>query len=102
MNDFDNTIQNAITAYWDERAFVYDKNQRRKARLAADEAAWTRIADAALPKPPGRVLDAGTGSGYFAFILANLGFDVVGCDLSENMIKVARQTAADRIHPGRQ
>lgn len=99
MSNSKNTIQEVINAYWDERAPVYDRNQRRKARLAADEAAWTRIAAAALPRPPARVMDAGTGSGFFAFILANLGFDVVGCDLSANMIKVARQTSAERTLP---
>src|SRR5699024_3527067 len=46
-----------------------------------------------------RVFDAGTGSGYFAFILANLGFEVLGCDISEEMINIARRVAADRTNP---
>jgi len=40
---------------------------------------------------PARVLDAGCGTGRVAARLAQLGYDVVGCDVDPQMIAVARQ-----------
>ena len=45
----------------------------------------TRLLD-----PPGRVLDAGCGTGRIAVRLDELGYDVVGVDVDEEMLAVAR------------
>lgn len=47
-----------------------------------------------LVAPPARVLDAGCGTGRLGARLAELGYDVVGCDADETMVAVAR-----RDHP---
>lgn len=44
-----------------------------------------------LTAAPARVLDAGCGTGRVAARLAQLGYDVVGCDVDPKMIAVARQ-----------
>lgn len=44
-----------------------------------------------LPAPPGRVLDAGCGTGRHLLPLARMGYRVVGADLSQAMLLVARQ-----------
>lgn len=66
-------------------------------RLAADgqdvhgEAALVeRLVD-----PPGRVLDAGCGTGRIAVRLAEQGYDVVGVDVDASMLDVARAEAPD-------
>jgi len=41
----------------------------------------------------GRILDAGCGTGRHAVALAKLDFDVVGIDISQEMLKIARNTA---------
>lgn len=41
----------------------------------------------------GKVLDVGCGAGREAFALAKQGFDVVGIDLSSNLVKFAKQYA---------
>jgi ubiquinone/menaquinone biosynthesis C-methylase UbiE len=40
-----------------------------------------------------RILDVGTGTGFLAILLAELGHEVVGLDLSRGMIEVAREKA---------
>lgn len=40
--------------------------------------------------PPNRVLDLGCGTGDIAGALAAVGYGVVGCDIAESMIEVAR------------
>lgn len=47
----------------------------------------------ALRPSPGRVLDAGCGTGRVAVRLAELGYDVVGLDLDGSMLEVARAEA---------
>jgi SAM-dependent methyltransferase len=42
------------------------------------------------PPPPARVLDLGCGAGRTTIVLAGLGFQVVGLDLSPNLLALAR------------
>ena len=39
-----------------------------------------------LPQPPCRLLDAGCGTGWTSVLFARRGYDVVGVDISEDMI----------------
>lgn len=48
---------------------------------------------AALVSPGARVLDAGCGTGRVGIRLDELGHDVVGADVDESMLEVARRTA---------
>src|SRR5205807_412055 len=41
-----------------------------------------------------RILDAGCGAGYFSLELARAGYHVVGIDISERSIEIARKTLA--------
>lgn len=49
-------------------------------------------------KPKLRVLDAGGGFGYFSQKLAAMGHEVVLCDISENLLSVAKQQLAGQKH----
>src|SRR5437773_12245398 len=55
------------------------------------------LVDALELDPGERVLDVGCGPGRHAFALARLGIDVVGVDLSEDFIALARDAAADGL-----
>ncbi len=46
-----------------------------------------------LAAPGGRILDAGCGTGRVAIRLAELGYEVVGVDVDESMLAVARREA---------
>ncbi|MDP4264207.1 MAG: methyltransferase domain-containing protein [Bacteroidota bacterium] len=49
-------------------------------------------------KPGSRVLDVACGKGRHSKILARLGFDVIGIDLSPSSIEYARQFETDNLH----
>lgn len=88
-------VQDNINAYWTGRAPAYDDYQRRDQRWDVDRAAWADILAGALPPAPAQVLDLGTGSGYVAFLLAELGHHVTASDLSTGMLDRARAHAAE-------
>jgi len=64
-----------------------------------DGAVWTRTAGELLARllgnGPGRCLDLGCGTGVFVPLLAELGWTVVGVDLSADQLGVARERVAD-------
>lgn len=70
----------------------YAARLAERARSGADmhgEASFV----AALAEPGARVLDAGCGTGRVGARLDELGYDVVGVDVDESMLTVARRTA---------
>lgn len=93
--------QRRITAYWDERAPEYDRHQQRGQRLEADRTVWRALWEQTLPAAPVDVLDLGTGSGYVALLLAQLGHRVTGTDLSTGMLEIARRRAREQDLPVR-
>ena len=64
----------------------YDDDPDNIVIALEEPALWSRIADVA----PGRALDAGCGTGRHARRLVDLGHDVVGVDLTPEMIDRAR------------
>lgn len=45
------------------------------------------------PKPNLKILDLACGQGYFSFAFRDKGAEVIGCDISEELIKIAKDTA---------
>ncbi|NHC44264.1 class I SAM-dependent methyltransferase [Motilibacter aurantiacus] len=94
-------VQDNLNAYWSGRSVPYDAYQLRPERYEADRKAWAEAFCAALPAAPADVLDLGTGSGYVSTLLAELGHRVVGTDLAEGMVEVARAHAGRMASPPR-
>lgn len=94
-------LQDRLDDYWNGRADGYDAYQQRPERLAADRQAWGTAFSVVLPPAPARVLDVGTGSGYVAMLLADLGHHVTGIDHAEGMLSLARRHAAAHRNPPR-
>lgn len=92
-------VQTNITRYWTDRADSYDDHHVKQLGTAEVRAGWTEVWRRALPEPPARVLDVGTGTGHVSLILAELGYDVTATDLSEAMLEKARQKAAALPNP---
>jgi len=88
-----------VSTRWSQVAGVDsgDAYARRFAALAATghdvhgEATFC----ASLIEPGARVLDAGCGHGRVTIELARRGYDVVGLDIDDSMLDVARRTAPD-------
>nr|WP_321496145.1 methyltransferase domain-containing protein [uncultured Methanolobus sp.] len=84
-----------IQNYWDYRSETYNSSvvdQTEEERML-----WTNLLSTAMENRNGlKVLDVGTGPGILALIAAELGNDVTAVDLSENMVKKARENALRR------
>ncbi|MCD4525010.1 class I SAM-dependent methyltransferase [Nocardioides sp. cx-173] len=86
-------VQTALNEYWTQRSVPYDEYQQRPDRKDLDLAAWKQVFADALGTAPLDVLDVGTGSGYVACTVAELGHRVTGIDLADGMLGRARRHA---------
>ena len=84
-------LNERIENYWDERS----KDFSRVRRLELDSknaAAWEKIFKKNLPAANNlKILDVGTGAGFFAVILSKLGHEVIGIDMSAKMLAEAKK-----------
>ena len=88
------TIEERIRAYWDRRAVSFGELREAEIESIRRER-WLSEFRQLLPAgAPLRILDIGTGTGFFAVLLAGLGHRVTGIDLAPHMIAEARRFAA--------
>ncbi len=86
-------IQERINAYWSRRADEFG-DARYVDMQGKKKEWWETLIRQHLPAGEGlRVLDLGTGGGFFAFILCGLGCRVTAIDYSEDMLRNARENA---------
>jgi len=82
----------SISQYWDWRSQSYTNGSHGFEE--EEKAVWKRELEPFVQmKRYKRVLDVGTGPGFMALILAEMGFDVTGVDISIGMIKKAKENA---------
>lgn len=87
-------IEERVTRYWAKRASAF-KQMRIDEYNDGISTLWLNAINKYLPnKAHLKILDVGTGSGYFAFLLAPLGHEVTGIDLTPEMIEAAEETAS--------
>lgn len=88
LNDLEKRIEN----YWDKRST--DFSRVRRIELAGENGrAWLSLIQRHLPSTtePLKILDVGTGAGFFAILLADCGHHVTGIDMSLKMIHEAKK-----------
>jgi ubiquinone/menaquinone biosynthesis C-methylase UbiE len=81
-------VKEQIRNYWDLRGRDYD---RSPGHTMLPEV-WKGVLAKVL-KGKRRILDVGTGTGFIALLLAKVGYEVVGIDLSRKMLEAAREKA---------
>lgn len=87
-------LNRRIENYWDERSEHFSKTRRLELE-SADAVAWRIIFKKNLPAGKLKILDVGTGAGFFAAILAKLGHEVTGVDMSTKMLGEAEKNFHD-------
>lgn len=83
-------LNRRIENYWDERSENFSKTRRLELD-GVDGVAWQNLFKKNLPAGRLKILDVGTGAGFFAAILSKLGHKVVGVDMSAKMIGEAQK-----------
>ena len=89
-------IKERVSSYWTKRSGDFAK--LREEELESEMAGlWLLEIEPQLPgRESLRILDVGTGSGFFAVLLAEKGHHVTGIDLTPAMIEEAGRLAAER------
>ncbi len=94
-------ILSQIERYWTDRAEGYSQVNQHEMKTGQDQV-WLREIESHLPCGKNlKILDVGTGPGFFAMLLAREGYDVTAVDYTEAMLEQARRNAgalAERIH----
>ncbi len=82
-------------SYWNERSDTYSLSNIEELNNFKKDA-WLRLLVENAPKKQNiRVLDIGCGPGLFAILMASIGNKVSAIDISEGMIKHAKQNSDD-------
>ena len=87
-------IKHRVTHYWSHRAEGFEQ-QRLREFESEKKGRWLAEFRKYLPKDkPLRILDVGTGTGFFACLLAEEGHETTGIDLTPEMVEHAEHMAA--------
>ena len=87
-----NTTKDSDT-FWDEIANSFDEEPDHGLRDPAVRQAWTALIQNCFPGRNSSILDIGCGTGSLSLVLAGLGHQVTGVDLSPAMISIAKSKA---------
>lgn len=97
----DTSLKEEIRAYWTERAEGYSEYNRQEMADARQDMWRGKILSLLEAGFPGRkpselqILDAGTGPGFFAILLAKAGYQVTAVDTTQEMLMEARKNAGE-------
>lgn len=80
-----------IKEYWEGEAGIYSEGIRQELNSATAQAWKNLILEHAPQKEHMEVLDVGCGPGFFEVVLGQEGHHVTGIDITENMIREAKE-----------
>lgn len=83
--------------FWGESARGYKEGVKKELKNRETSDRWIKlILDNAPEKDVLKILDIGTGPGFFTINLTKMGHEVVGIDVTKEMIEVATENAEDQ------
>jgi len=89
-------LKKQVESYWTQRADSFSTVRKNELRDPIS-LRWLEEMHRYLPqRVPLRILDVGTGTGYFAILLAGEGHALTGIDLTAAMLAEAEETARQR------
>lgn len=87
------SLSQQVEAYWDKRSADFN-TLRMQEMQSPNGHAWSKLIVSQLPQGKNlRILDVGTGTGFFSFLLAHEGHHAIGIDMSMQMVKHARENS---------
>jgi len=89
-----------INEYWSKRAGEFSE-VRLQMLAGPGRMVWESFLKENLPKREGKIraLDTGTGAGFYAFMLSELGCEVTAIDYSQSMVDEAKKLAGLLHYP---
>ncbi|HYW90596.1 MAG TPA: class I SAM-dependent methyltransferase [Chloroflexota bacterium] len=91
-------LQEQLSTFWSGRAASRPAGTM-EVRNDEEHAAWMESLRPFLPSAPVDALDVGTGQGFLALLLADLGHRVIGVDTAAGMLEGARGHAVNSANP---
>ncbi|AKN31488.1 methyltransferase type 11 [Clostridium carboxidivorans P7] len=88
-------IKKEIASEWNIWAKGYDKQYSHGLKSEEEKVQWKVFLSEVIGKESKKILDVGTGTGFLALLLAELGHNCTGLDISEGMMEVARKKAKE-------
>jgi ubiquinone/menaquinone biosynthesis C-methylase UbiE len=87
-------VKEFMKRMWNDRAGTFDNSPGHGIHCDEEKQAWIDILTKAFGRTHGlKVLDIGTGTGVIALVLAEMGNQVTGIDISERMLERAEEKA---------
>jgi ubiquinone/menaquinone biosynthesis C-methylase UbiE len=86
-------IKNQIALRWNDLSKDYDEQYCHGIKSEEEKRQWKIFLNDAAGGTNKKILDVGTGTGFLAILLAELGNNCTGMDISEGMMKVAKKKA---------
>ncbi|RJX24763.1 MAG: class I SAM-dependent methyltransferase [Dethiobacter sp.] len=92
-------VKQKIMETWNQRAEDYDEQFGHGLKSLEEKEAWKEVLKAAVGSENLDILDVGTGTGFLALILSELGHNCTGIDISEKMLNQAKKKAVQNRLP---
>jgi ubiquinone/menaquinone biosynthesis C-methylase UbiE len=86
-------LKRQIKNQWDHSSGGYDNQHAHGIQTEEERVAWETLFRSFMDPTPHAVLDVGCGTGVMSLLLAEMGHQVWGVDLSEGMMGKAREKA---------
>lgn len=89
-------IKQEIASVWNTSPETYDNQYAHGIKSKEEEKQWKIFLKSISKDSPSEILDVGTGTGFLAVFLAELGHNCTGIDLSSGMMEIAKKKACDK------